>query len=409
MAKATLDLHFVRQQFPAFSEPSLKGQAFFENAGGSYMCQNVIDRFSAIYHQRKLQPYYAFKASSELGAEMDLAHQRMARYLNVDIDEVMFGPSTSQNTYVLAQALKERLKPGDGIIISGQEHEANTGVWRRLEAAGMRIIIWEVDPSSGQLDLNDLAGLIDDKIKMVAMTHCSNLVADINPVREVADMAHAAGAILLVDGVSYCPHGFPDLDALGADIYLFSSYKTYGPHQGVMVIRKSARYLLAPQAHYFNHDVPSKWMVPAGPDHAQIAAANGMMDYFDALDAHHGGGDDAMRPRRVEALFHAAEQENLKVMLDYLGQRNDIRLLGPSDATRRAPTVSFVSSRLASQDIAKQLATHGIMVGGGDFYAVRLLETMGVNANDGAVRLSFVHYTSRDEINAALKALDQVL
>jgi len=150
-------------------------------------------------------------------------------------------------------------------------------------------------------------------------------------------------------------------------------------------------------------------MVPAGPDHAQIAAANGMMDYFDALDAHHGGGDDAMRPRRVEALFHAAEQENLKVMLDYLGQRNDIRLLGPSDATRRAPTVSFVSSRLASQDIAKQLASHGIMVGGGDFYAVRLLETMGVNANDGAVRLSFVHYTSRDEINAALKALDQVL
>ena len=96
-------------------------------------------------------------------------------------------------------------------------------------------------------------------------------------------------------------------------------------------------------------------------------------------------------------------------MLDYLGQRNDIRLLGPSDATRRAPTVSFVSSRLASQDIAKQLAGHGIMVGGGDFYAVRLLETMGVNANDGAVRLSFVHYTSRDEINAALKALDQVL
>jgi selenocysteine lyase/cysteine desulfurase len=409
MTKASLDLDFVRQQFPAFSEPSLAGQAFFENAGGSYMCQQVIDRFSAIFHQRKLQPYYAFRASAELGAEMDLAHHRMARYLNVDTDEVMFGPSTSQNTYVLSQGFRERLKPGDGIIISGQEHEANTGVWRRLEAAGIRIIIWEVDPSSGQLDVNDLAGLLDDRIKVVAMTHCSNLVAEVNPVRAVADMAHAAGAILLVDGVSYCPHGFPDVDALGADIYLFSSYKTYGPHQGVMVIRKSARHLLAPQSHFFNHEIPSKWMIPAGPDHAQIAAANGMMDYFDALDVHHGGGDDAMRPRRVEALFHKAEQDNLAVMLDYLGQRNDIRVLGPLDATRRAPTVSFVSSRLSSQDIAKQLADHGIMAGGGDYYAVRLLESMGVDPDDGAVRLSFVHYTSSDEINAALKALDQVL
>ena len=404
-----LDLDFVRQQFPAFSEPSLQGQAFFENAGGSYMCKQVVDRFHTIFHERKLQPYYAFKASADLGNEMDQAHQRMARYLNVPTDEVMFGPSTSQNTYVLAQALLARMSPGDGIIVSGQEHEANAGVWRRLTSHGMRVLVWEADPISGQLDLNTLASLLDDRITMVAMTHCSNLVAEINPVRKVADMVHDANAILLVDGVSYCPHGLPDIDAIGADIYLFSSYKTYGPHQGVMVIRKSAHAALEPQSHYFNRDIPSKWMTPAGPDHVQIAAANGMLDYFDALDHHHGGTDDAMRPRRVETLFHQAERDNLRVLLDYLGNRNDLRLLGPNDPDNRAPTVSFTSSRLSATDIGQKLAARNIMAGVGDFYAVRLLETMGVSPEDGAVRLSFVHYTSRDEINQAIAALDDIL
>ena len=404
-----LDLDFVRQQFPAFSEPSLQGQAFFENAGGSYMCQQVIDRFHTIFHERKLQPYYAFKASADLGNEMDQAHQRMARYLNVPTDEVMFGPSTSQNTYVLAQALLARMSPGDGIIVSGQEHEANAGVWRRLTSHGMRVLVWEADPITGQLDLNTLASLLDDRITMVAMTHCSNLVAEINPVRKVADMVHDANAILLVDGVSYCPHGLPDIDAIGADIYLFSSYKTYGPHQGVMVIRKSAHAALEPQSHYFNRDIPSKWMTPAGPDHVQIAAANGMLDYFDALDHHHGGTDDAMRPRRVETLFHQAERDNLRVLLDYLGNRNDLRLLGSNDPDNRAPTVSFTSSRLSATDIGQQLAARNIMAGVGDFYAVRLLETMGLSPEDGAVRLSFVHYTSRDEINQAIAALDDIL
>jgi cysteine desulfurase family protein (TIGR01976 family) len=404
-----LDLDYVRKQFPAFSTPSLKGQAFFENAGGSYMCQPVIDRFARYFEQRKVQPYYAFAASKEAGMEMDQAHLRLAAYLNVPGDEVMFGPSTSQNTYVLAQAFAGRMTEGDAIIVSGQEHEANSGVWRRLEQKGISVRIWEVDPDDGRLHLDDLPPLLDDRTRLVAMTHCSNVVGEINPVRKVADIAHDAGALLLVDGVSYCPHGFPDVDALGADIYLFSTYKTYGPHQGVMVIRASARPMLEPQAHYFNHDIASKWMVPAGPDHAQVAAANGMMDYFDALDAHHGGKDIGGRPRRIEKLFRDAEEANLAPLLEYISARNDLRLIGPSDPVTRAPTVAFVSSQHSSQEIARNLADHGIMAGGGDYYAVRVLEAMGIDAKDGAVRLSFVHYTTRDEIDQAINALDAVL
>ena len=404
-----IDLEFVRRQFPAFATPSLDGHSFFENAGGSYMCQPVIDRFNRYFVQRKLQPYYAFAASQEAGAEMDLATVRFARYLNVDADEVLFGPSTSQNTYVLARACLERLAPGETIIVSAQEHEANSGVWRKLADYGIDIRIWPVDPHDGRLQLSDLLSLLDNKVRLVAVTHCSNLVGEINPVRAIADAAHQAGGLLLVDGVSYCPHGFPDVDALGADIYLFSTYKTYGPHQGVMVIRHAARALLAPQAHFFNNDNPMKWMVPAGPDHAQMAAANGVIDYFDALDEHHGGQDDKDRPGRVAALFKNAETPHIKTLLDYIGSRNDLRLIGPADPARRAATISFVAPHLSASDIGQRLADRGIMAGAGHYYAARLFSQIGLDPAAGAVRLSFVHYTSAADMTKLITALDASL
>ena len=404
-----IDLDFVRRQFPAFATASLDGQSFFENAGGSYMCQPVIDRFNRYFVQRKVQPYYAFAASQEAGAEMDLAPVRFARYLNVDADEVLFGPSTSQNTYVLARACLERLAPGEAIIVSAQEHEANSGVWRKLADYGIDIRIWPVDPRDGRLQLSDLLSLLDNKVRLVAVTHCSNLVGEINPVRAIADATHQAGGLLLVDGVSYCPHGFPDVDALGADIYLFSTYKTYGPHQGVMVIRHAARALLAPQAHFFNHDNPMKWMVPAGPDHAQMAAANGVIDYFDALDAHHGGQDDKDRPSRVAALFKNAETPHIKTLLDYIGSRNDVRLIGPADPARRAATISFVVPHLSAGAIGQRLADRGIMAGAGHYYAARLFSQMGLDLAAGAVRLSFVHYTSSADMTKLITALDEIL
>ena len=404
-----LDLDFIRNQFPAFQSQSLQGQAFFENAGGSYMCRQVIDRFNRYYHDRKVQPYGYFKASIEAGEEMDLAHIRLARYLNVQRDEVMYGPSTSQNTYVLAQAFLGRLNQGDQVIVSEQEHEANAGAWRRMADQGITITIWPIDADTGRLNIADLMALMTDRCQIVAMTHCSNIVAEIHDIRAVADLIHDAGGILVVDGVSYCPHGLPDVTALGADIYMFSLYKTYGPHQGAMVIRSSAKHLIAPQAHFFNHDIPDKYMVPAGPDHAQVAASNGIFDYFDAVDAHHGGEDDGGRPKRVEALFREAEHANLQLVLDYLSARNDIRLIGPDDAAVRAPTVAFTSHHMDAEDIAIKLADHGVMAGAGNFYAIRPMQAMGIDPDKGAVRLSFVHYTSRDEINQMLTALDQIL
>src|SRR5262245_47554817 len=151
-----LDLEFVRAQFPAFSEPSLHGFAHFENAGGSYACRQTIERLERYYRQTKVQPYYDFPASRAAGQQMDAAKERMAAWLNVGRDELHLGPSTTQNTYVVAQALRERLKPGDEVVVTNQDHEANVGAWRRLENAGIKVREWAVDPDTAELHLADL-------------------------------------------------------------------------------------------------------------------------------------------------------------------------------------------------------------------------------------------------------------
>jgi selenocysteine lyase/cysteine desulfurase len=406
----TLDTDWVRAQFPAFSEPSLQGQAFFENAGGSYTCKPVIDRLFRFYTQRKVQPYAPYEASMLGGQEMDEARSRMAAILGVAPDELSFGPSTTQNTYVLAQAFGQMLEPGEAIVVTNQDHEANTGPWRRLADLGVEVREWCIDPGTGHLNPDDLENLLDEKVRLVCFPHCSNVVGQINPVVEITALAHAAGAFVCVDGVSYAPHGFADVGALGPDIYLFSSYKTFGPHQGLMVIRRALGELLPNQGHVFNAGTLYKRFTPAGPDHAQVAACAGMADYVDAFYAHHVGGDadPAARGAAVHDLMRAHETALLQPLLDAVKSRNSVRLIGPAEAAGRAPTVALALNR-EGEAVAADLAKHGIMAGGGDFYAGRALKAMDVDMDKGVLRLSFTHYTSKAEIDQLLNALDAVL
>ncbi|MCC5985994.1 MAG: aminotransferase class V-fold PLP-dependent enzyme [Rhodobacteraceae bacterium] len=405
-------MRFVRAQFPAFSEPSLQDQAFFENAGGSYTCAPVIDRLTRFYRMRKVQPYGAYPASQDAGAEMDEARDRLSAMMGVPPEALSFGPSTTGNTYVLAQAFSDMLRPGDAIIVTDQDHEANTGPWRRLAARGIEVREWTLDPDTGHLDPDALANLLDERVKLVAFPHCSNVVGEINPVAALCAMIRDAGAFSCVDGVSYAPHGLPDVGALEADIYLFSAYKTYGPHQGLMVMRPELARALPNQAHYFNAEAPTKRFTPAGPDHAQIAACAGLADYIDALyGAHHAESPDpgpAGRAAAVHDLMRGHETALLQPLLDYVAGRNDLRLLGPARAEGRAPTVALTHSRPGA-DLARALAAHGIMAGGGSFYADRALAALGIDPGHGVLRLSFVHYTSRGELDRLIGALDQVL
>ena len=406
----TLDIDFVRSRFPAFAQPSLQDQAFFENAGGSYTCQPVIDRLFRFYHERKVQPYGGYEAARLGGEEMDEARTRLAALMGVETDELSFGPSTTQNTYVLANAFRQWMQPGEAIIVTNQDHEANTGPWRRLADDGIEVREWKIDPDTGHLDPEGLVNLLDEKVRLVCFPHSSNVVGEINPVAEITATAHAAGAFVCVDGVSYAPHGLPNVEELGADIYLFSSYKTYGPHQGVMVMRRALGMTLPNQGHYFNGDSLYKRFTPAGPDHAQVAASAGMADYFDELHAHHGlaGNTPAAKMAAVHDLMRDHETDLLQPLLDYLGSKNSVRLLGPRRTENRAPTVA-VDVGSDAFELSEKLAPLGIMAGGSDFYAVRALEAMGVDPAKGVLRLSFVHYTSKAEIDKLLEALEKVL
>lgn len=412
-----LDLDFVRSHFPAFGDPINDGQSFFENAGGSFACRQTIDTLTDFYTRLKVQPYSEFAASADAGAAMDRSRERWAEALGVEAREVVFGPSTSMNTYVLAHAFAEILEPGHEVIVTNQDHEANTGAIRgAAERVGCTVREWRIDPSTGLLDLDDLEAMVSERTALVTLPHCSNIVGQENDVAGAVRLAQTVGARVVVDGVSFAPHSIPDVAALGADVYLFSLYKTYSVHQGLMVVRSGLMTELPNQSHFFNAELPDKRLNPAGPDHAQVASAAAVLDYVEALHRHHGGSADDdldIATRAVSALWRTHEDALTPSLLSVLADREDVRLLGPSTvdtaAGHRCPTIAFSPLAREPNDVAHELVERGVQTSAGHYYAARVLDGLGVDPDRGVVRLSFVHYTSREDVDRAMQALVDVL
>ena len=269
---------------------------------------------------------------------------------------------------------------------------------------------WKVNPGTAELERKDLEALLGPRTKLVAFTHCSNVVGSINAVREFADLAHRAGAWAFVDGVAFAPHGLPDVRELGVDAYCFSLYKVYGPHLGAMYLRREVNAALPNQGHFFNEGLPGKRFTPAGPDHAQIAAVNGVADYMEAIADHHGLGAGARNGgRRAQGCFAAHETTLLQPLLDFL-------VAAPESAAHRphARSGSRADGRFhgAGKELGRareRTLRGGFGVGVGNFYAYRLVKALGIDTDDGAVRVSFVHYTSKDEVDRLLRELDRCL
>ncbi len=412
LTPVSLDLDFVRAQFPAFDNAS---PAFFENAGGSFACRQTVEALTNYYTHTKVQPYAAYAESATAGGQMDSSRQRWAEALGVATSEVNFGPSTSQNTYVLANAFGQILGPGDEVIVTNQDHEANTGAFRRMaERVGATLHEWRIDSTTGILDPAGLEALLSDNTKLLAFPHCSNVVGQENDVAAITALAHSAGARVICDGVSFAPHGLADIGALGPDIYLFSLYKVYSVHQGLMVAQNGIVDELPSQAHYFNESYPEKRLTPAGPDHAQEASAGAVLDYIEATHAHHGGtGSLRDAAEAVSMLWQDHETSLLKPLLESLAANTKVRLLGPdsvdTNSQHRCPTVAFVPLDQHPQAVAQGLVDRGIMTAHGTYYANRVLEGLDVDPDRGVVRVSFVHYTSIDDITKLIAALDDVL
>ena len=409
----SLDIDYVRDQFPAFSAPLSAKWSFFENAGGSYVPHNVINHLNHFMTSTKVQPYAEFDTSAIAGENMDQATKLFAEMINANKDEIIIGASTTMNMYVLSNAMRHFLKPGDEVIVTNQDHEANVGAWRRLKEHGAVIKEWKINSENAELEITDLKSLLSDRTKIVAVTHCSNIVGSMNDLKSITKLVHQYDAYVIGDGVSYAPHGFPDVRDLDVDFYAFSLYKTYGPHLGLLYGKKEILDQLPNQNHEFlEGDVPYT-LNPGGPNHEELSCLIGVYEYFNNLYQHHFSDDEAsirLKIERVNDLISKHEEEIANPLLAYINSRDDIRLIGKNkiENKNRAPTIAFTINKKSSKEVSSELVKNGIATRNDNFYAWRCLKALGIDTKDGVVRTSMVHYNTHEDVDKLIKALKKI-
>ena len=408
-----LDIDYVRSQFPAFKDPLSKDWSFFENAGGSYVPKNVIDKLTEFMTATKVQPYAEYPMSKIAGENMDRATELFAKMINAKNNEILIGGSTSINLYVLSNALKDLISPGDEVIVTNQDHEANISPWRRLKDYGAKIIEWKFNLNDHELKISDLKKLISPKTKILAVTHCSNIVGSVNNLKKISNIAHKNNIIVIGDGVSYAPHGFPNVKELDVDFYTFSLYKTYGPHLALLYGKEGILKNLPNQNHEFLKGQYPYTINPGGPNHEELVSLIGIYDYFENLYNHHFDNTKISILEKIEKinnLISMHEEEIANPILNYIHERKDFNLIGKNKITNknRAPTISFYSNNKSSKEISNNLLKFNIATRNDNFYAWRCLKYLGIDVDDGVVRLSMTHYNNYIDTEKVIKALKNI-
>ena len=408
-----LDIDYVRSQFPAFNDPLSKDWSFFENAGGSYVPKNVIDKLTEFMTSTKVQPYAEYPMSKIAGENMDKATELFAKMINAKNNEILIGGSTSINLYVLSNALKHIINPGDEVIVTNQDHEANISPWRRLKDYGANIVEWKFNSDDHELKISDLDKLINSKTKILAVTHCSNIVGSVNNLKEISELAHKNNIIVIGDGVSYAPHGFPNVKELDVDFYTFSLYKTYGPHLALLYGKEEILKNLPNQNHEFLKGQYPYTINPGGPNHEELVSLIGIYEYFENLYNHHFENKNLSTLEKIDKinnLISLHEETIANPILKYLNERKDLNLIGKNKIENkdRAPTISFYSNKKTSKEISNTLLKYKIATRNDNFYAWRCLEHLGIDTDDGVVRLSMTHYNNYNDTENVLKALEKI-
>ena len=408
----TLNLDHLRAEFPALQNDCV----YLDNAGGSLVLRRVADRIRDYLLTSSVQLGASYAQSQDAGARVMAARRSVAELINAPHDdEVVMGGSTTSLMFQLTQALRPGIRQGDEIIVTNSDHEANIGGWTRLEEAGAVLRIWEVNRETLALELDDLDRLLSPRVKWVAMTHTSNILGSVNPVAEVARRVHAAGARLCVDAVAYAPHRLVDVQASGADVYVFSFYKVFGPHYAVMWVQRDLLLALPSLNHYFigTEVIPYK-LQPGNVNYELSYGCVGINDYLTDVGGSLGCAGSARQ--KMQAAFDAFEQHEdalAERLLAYLRGKAGVRIVGLPSATAkpgaRVPTVSFVVAGQHSEAIVLHMDRFGIGIRFGDFYAKRLIEALGLDGHGGVVRVSMAHYNTLDEIDRLVRHLDEVI
>jgi cysteine desulfurase family protein (TIGR01976 family) len=396
--------------------PGLSGaDVLLDNAGGSQVPVDVADRVRSYFLEDYVQLGADYRTSRRAVATVEAA-RAFARVLcgAAADDPVILGPSTSALCAALADAHARAPVPGrDEIVVCDAGHESNIGPWARLADRGYRVRWWKADPETGDLRLEDLEALLGDRTRIVAVHHVSNILGRIEDVPGIVARAHAVGARVVVDGVAFAPHQAVDRVGLGADFYVFSTYKVYGPHMAVLCGSRDAFEGLVGANHFFvpESDVAYRFEL-GGVSHEGCAGLLGTRDYF-ARVAGVDSGDalDRAGVERAYRRFADWESAPMRALVDAIQSRPQLRLLGPgsADPRVRVPTVSFVVRGRTSREVVLACNDKGYGIRFGHFYAHRLVAALGLDPADGVVRASLVHYTTLDEVEGLIAALDVAL
>jgi cysteine desulfurase family protein (TIGR01976 family) len=431
-----LDLTYVRSQFPSLAQ-TVNGHpaAFLDGPGGTQVPQRVIDAISDYLRRDNANTGGAYATSRRTDAMIAEARSAMADFLHCGPDEVAFGPNMTTLTFAMSRAIGRELKPGDEILVTRLDHDANVSPWLAMEEDRGVTVRWaEIHDEDCTLDMADLASKINSKTKLVAVGYASNAVGTINPVKEIVRLAHAVGALAYVDAVHYGPHGLIDVAALDCDFLACSTYKFFGPHMGVLFGKREHLKRLRPYKVRPNTNaIPNCWEWGT-LNHECIAGIAACVEYLADLGrgltnarvphpsrSSKGGNDDAgtsgVNERRaaIEAAYaaiHEHESGLLQRIMAGLNKIPGLKIYGITDPARFHERCATLAIRIPGHtplELSTKLGERGFFTWDGNYYALNLTEHLDVEKSGGFLRIGLVHYNTVEEVDRLLAALREIV
>jgi len=412
---AQLDLTWSRAQFPALAQ-TVNGHpaVFLDGPGGTQVPQPVIDAISGYLRRNNANTAGAYATSRNTDAMIAEARRAMADFFNCDPDEVVFGPNMTTLTYAISRSIGRELHPGDEILLTHLDHDANISPWRALEEHGVTIRLAEINEEDCTLDMHDLTAKITERTKLVAVGYASNAVGTINHAEEVIRLAHKAGALAYIDAVHYAPHGPIDVRALDCDFLVCSTYKFFGPHMGVLYGKREHLKRLVPYKVRANTNaIPNRWEWGT-LNHECIAGITACVDYLADL----GRRADPSASTRRSALLAAYkaiqqhERELMERLISGLLVIPGLKLYGihnPQRFNQRCPTVAVRIAGWTPLQLATKLGERGFFTWDGNYYALNLTERLNVEKDGGFLRIGLAHYNTTEEVERFLAALREIV
>jgi cysteine desulfurase family protein (TIGR01976 family) len=418
--KTALDLTHIRSQFPSLAQ-TVNGHpaAFLDGPGGTQVPQRVIDAISDYLRHDNSNTGGAYATGRRTDAMIASARAAMADFLHCGSDEIVFGQNMTSLTYAMSRAIGRELKPGDEILVTRLDHDANVSPWLQMaEDRGVTVRWAEIHDEDCTLDIADLASKINEKTKLVAVGYASNAVGTINPVKEIVRRAHAAGALAYIDAVHYAPHGLIDVAALDCDFLVCSTYKFFGPHMGVLFGKREHLTRLRPYKVRPNSEaIPFRWELGT-LNHECIAGIAACVDYIADI-GRHTRPEVSSRRLAIEVAYevtHEHERGLLECLMAGLQRIPGAKIYGITDPARFNERCSTIAVRINSGkpshtplELSTKLGDRGFFTWDGNYYALNLTEHLGVEKSGGFLRIGLVHYNTQEEVDRLLGALREIV